>query len=379
MDCEQTSWLTNKEYFQQFRRKTVQNRIPVYGSLNLTNHCNLRCVHCYMPIQAGADDETVKELSTAQWINLIDEITEAGCLYLLITGGEPLLRKDFRRIYSYAKEKGLLVAVFTNGTLITEEVIKLFKELPPRAVEISLYGATAPTYERITGVTGSYEMCISGIRQLIANKINVKLKTVLMTLNRHEFYDMENMAKTYGTNFRVDAAIFPRFNGDRSPLKLRVPPEEVIEKESSDKEKLQTLKAFYESYRSPPATDKLYKCGAGLTAFHIDSSGSLYPCLMAFNYGHNLLDSGFLKVWREIIPLLRKKTTGADYRCNKCQKLILCGYCPGFFHLENNKEDQPSEYLCKTGHLRYEFISDIIKKGGHNDRKRAEEVSLAKL
>ncbi len=135
---------------------------------------------------------------------------------------------------SHAKTNGLLVTVFTNGTLITDEIIQLFKDLPPQSVEISLYGATAPTYEKITGIKGSYKQCRNGIKNLLDHNINVKLKTILMTLNLHEFYDIENIAKNYGVNFRFDPAIFPCFNGNKAPVLLRVDPEEVVEKEFSN-------------------------------------------------------------------------------------------------------------------------------------------------
>jgi MoaA/NifB/PqqE/SkfB family radical SAM enzyme len=213
MDCAQTDWLSDKEYVQHFNRKVAEQRVPLYGSVELTHRCNLRCVHCYLGDKASVRGDGKQELDTAQWISIIDEIAEAGCLNLLITGGEPLLRKDFSEIYCHAKKNGLLVTVFTNGTMITEEILELFQDLPPRAVEISLYGATAATYEKITGIKGSYDQCLRGIQSLLDYGINLKLKTILMTLNRHEFYDIENMAKEYGVEFRFDAAIFPMMTG----------------------------------------------------------------------------------------------------------------------------------------------------------------------
>jgi len=163
-------------------------------------------------------------MSTGKVLDIIDEITDAGCLHLLITGGEPLLRDDFPAIYGHAKKRGLLVTIFSNGTLITERVIGMFRELPPHEVEISLYGATAPTYEKITGVPGSYEKCMLGIKLLAENNIKVNLKTILMTLNSHELSEMEKIARGFGARFRFDAAISPCFGGDKTPLKLRVSP-----------------------------------------------------------------------------------------------------------------------------------------------------------
>ena len=155
------------------------------------------------------------------------------------------MRDDFPEIYRHAKENGLLVTLFTNGTIVTEKIVELFCELPPVEVEISIYGATAEVYESITRVPGSYEKCMRGIRGLLDRGIRVNLKTILMTINRHEFSAMENMARELGVRFRFDAAISPCIDGDKTPLSLRVPPEEAIEKEMSDPAKVQRLEKVF--------------------------------------------------------------------------------------------------------------------------------------
>ena len=375
MNCSQTPWPTNEDYLRAFNKKVTQRRIPLSGTLALTHRCNLKCVHCYLGEQTSSSENLEKELDTTQWKHLIDEITEAGCLYLLITGGEPLLRDDFNDIYRHAKTNGLLVTLFTNGTLITENTLALFDELPPKTVEISLYGATRETYERITRVRGSYEKCIKNIRRLIDFKINVKLKTLLMRLNQHEFFDMENMAKAYGIKFRFDSAVFPGIDGDRAPLRLRVDVEDAVEKEFSDHHRLQQWKDYYMRMRDLPVSDNLYPCGAGLTHFHIDPFGNLQPCLMVTGLKYNLINgntninSRFLTGWKKIIPRIREKKAGTDNPCYTCEKRTLCSFCPAFFKLENGKEDLCSEYLCAMGQLRFEKINEALIIGDHSENE----------
>ncbi len=359
MDCSQTTWLSNKEYLKQFNKKVAQQRIPLSGSIDLTHRCNVRCVHCYLGDKTSTGKSVGKELSTAQWTNIIDDITDAGCLYLLITGGEPLLRNDFADIYSRAKTNGLLVTVFTNGTLITDRILDVFEDLPPYVVEITLYGATAPTYERITGVEGSYERCLRGIQTLLDHHVNVKLKTVLMTYNSHEFYDMENTAKTYGVKFRFDAAIFPCFNGDRTPIGLRVSPEEAVEKEFSDDDRAQRWKDLFERMTELPVSDKLYTCGSGATTFHIDPYGSLKPCLMVNSLKYDLLGGSFLTGWQDVMLGIREKEASAGFFCNQCEQRLFCGLCPGFFETENGAEEVCSEYLCAMGEHRLRALRNL--------------------
>lgn len=366
MDCRPTTQTLNpcsppqdnQEYFREFNKKVTQQRIPVSGTIDLTYGCNLKCRHCYLGDQTGIRENRGKELSTNQWQAIIDEIAEAGCLFLLITGGEPLLRKDFKQIYCHAKTRGLLITVFTNGTLITEDILELFDQFTPKAVEVSLYGATAEIYERITGVPGSHERCLTGIRKLIDHQINVKLKTILMSLNHDEFFAIENMAKKYGIKFRFDAALFPGLEGDKTPVHLRVSAEEAVEKEFSDDARGKEWKDFFERMRELPISDTLYQCGAGLTHFHIDPYGNLQPCLMVKdpNLKYNLKGGRFLTGWNDVVSRIRKKKAGINYHCNQCQMRTLCGFCPGFFQLENGAEEVYSQYLCDMGHLRFEKI-----------------------
>ncbi|UCH92628.1 MAG: radical SAM protein [Candidatus Aminicenantes bacterium] len=362
MECTQTQTreLTNEEFMRQFNKNAAQHRVPISGNLALTHRCSVRCLHCYLGEEVGAWENISKELETAQWKTIIDDITEAGCLYLLITGGEPLLRKDFKEIYRQVKTNGLVVTVFTNATLINEGILELFLELPPKVVEVSIYGASAETHEKITGVKGSYEKCLKGIRRLIDGQINVRLKTILMTLNRHELFDMENMARGLGVKFRFDAAVFPALNGNKTPIKLRVPAEDAVKMEFSDDDRLQQWKDFFERMPKLPVSDSLYQCGAGVTHFHIDPFGNLQPCLMITDLKYNLVNGTFSAGWNEVMPRLRERKPATGYRCNQCQKRAFCGFCPAFFKLENDKEATYSEFLCTMGHLRFEKINKIL-------------------
>jgi radical SAM protein with 4Fe4S-binding SPASM domain len=301
-------------------------------------------------------------MSTEQWKKTIAEIKTAGCLYLLITGGEPLLRDDFAAIYTYAKRQGFLITLFTNGTLVTGEMAKLFRQLPPRRIEITLYGASAAIHDRITGVPGSFVRCLHGVETLLDSGINVALKSVLMTLNLNEFSAIEKLAQSYGVSFRLDAAIFPSFNGDRSVLDLRVDPAQAVAREFANPEALGKLREFLKRFHASEMED-LYPCSAGTTIFHIDPCGYLYPCLMVRKLSYPLLNGSFQQGWNENISRIKEIKSGADSECRGCKQRLLCGYCPGFFELENGTEHIPSPYLCSMGKLRYAMINNEISGG----------------
>ena len=234
MVCPQEDYIDNTEFLRRFVAQARRLRIPLHGSLDLTYRCNLRCVHCYAGPLPNRTQTGHKELTTEQTISIIDQVADAGCLFLLITGGEPLVRKDFRDVYRHAKNRGLFVTVFTNGTRIDEKTISLFEDFPPLAVEISIYGIRAKTHDRVTGVPGSHKRTMKAVELLIDRGIRVTLKTVLMTLNRDELAGMEGLARQRGLKFRFDAMISPRLDGSRSPLKFRVSPDEAVQGELSN-------------------------------------------------------------------------------------------------------------------------------------------------
>jgi radical SAM protein with 4Fe4S-binding SPASM domain len=354
MDCIQTDPISDDQYLEWFFAKTRAQRVPLSGGIELTWRCNLNCVHCYLGAQSVIRKDRHKELTTDQWIGIIDQVTKAGCLHLLITGGDPLLRKDFKAIYTHAKKNGLLVEVFTNGTLITEDVLSLFQELPPLMVEITLYGATGATYEKITGVKGSYKKCIQGIEGLLKNETALTLKTMLISHNCHEFYDIENMAKAYGVRFRFDSTICGCLSGDKTPIKFRVNPEEVVEKEFSNPKRGEEWLKLYE--RPSSNSDALYVCGSGVGVFHVNPYGFLQPCGWVQHLMYDMVNGSFEEGWHKVIPAIRELKLSPDSRCSGCAKKKLCGFCPPLFKIENGREDEPSEYVCSLAEQRWLYI-----------------------
>jgi radical SAM protein with 4Fe4S-binding SPASM domain len=344
------------------REKMVYRRIPAFVSIELTHRCNLRCVHCYLGGEDACPAPERPELPTERWLTLVDEIAAAGCLELLITGGEPLLRRDFAQIYRRAREAGMLLTVFTNGTLIDESILALFCDLPPNHVEISIYGATEGTYEAVTGVPGSHRRCLEGIRSLLECGINACLKTVILELNKHEIREMERMARSLGIDFRTDSSVFPRFDGDRRPLDYRVPAAEAVEVEFGDHERACAWSDYYEKTLGQPEQEKLYTCGAGLTYGNVTPSGELTPCLMIPEPAEQIRTQSFTVAWRASISSIREVEPEADYRCNSCPKRHLCGLCPAFFALESGSDQRPADYICELGEARLRRVR--AGKGG---------------
>ena len=349
MDCPQTEMIEKTDFFE--RIKNSGKRIPLSGSLEVTFRCNLRCAHCYLGDNRSGVPEQ-QELSKEEIFGILDQIADAGTLWFLLTGGEPFVRPDFMDIYRYAVHKGLLVTIFTNGTLLTPKIVAELAEFPPLLVEVTLYGATQATYERITGIPGSYERCLRGIDLLLERGIPLKLKTIVMRWNYDEFEAIKAFTASKGVDFRYDASLVGAMTNGHGPLPLRIKPEEVIALEESNIEMQTELQALLDRTGGKPDNHKLYKCGAGLNSFHIDPYGFLFPCILSRAQNYNLLQGKFTDGWGIFLDQLRSQPSQPNEICDQCNYLILCRNCPGKSHLEHSNMYKPIEYFCQVGHLR---------------------------
>ena len=344
--------------------KADEERFPLDGTLELTHRCNLACVHCYVNLPANDPDARKRELTYEECCRVIDAMVAEGCLFLLITGGEPLLRRDFRDIYLYAKRSGLLITLFTNGCMLTPGTVDFLAEYPPFKIEITLYGASEETYEKVTGVPGAYKKCIRGIRLLRERNIQMSLKTVGLGLNQHEVPDMEQMARELEVDFKYDPEIHPRIDCSHKPCGTRMSPEDVVALEMADPEKAEAWREeFLPENLGVADTDNLYLCGAGTTNFVVDPYGDLEMCLISRHNGHNLREKSFKEGFYEYFPRLRETKRERPTRCRSCELISACSTCPGTSLLEHGDQEEPVDYLCQITHLRAEAFGATATGG----------------
>ncbi len=352
MECPHIPIIKYAQFSEQLCKQSPKKRIPINVSFEPTFRCNLRCAHCYCNLPANDRKVQERELATKEVFRIFDEIAEEGCLWLLITGGEPLLRKDFLEIYTYAKKKGFLITLFTNGTLITTEIADYLVQWPPFEIEISLYGVTSETYERVTGIPGSFKRCQMGIDLLLERQLPLKLKTVVMNLNYDELWKMKEYAERLGVNFRFDTDINQRIDGSKNPANLRLSPEEVLRLDLADEKRVELWREVCEKLIRPPQSDNLFICGAGVFSCHIDPYGQMSVCMISQFQSYDLRCGSFEEGWHQAIPEFLTLKPEEDYPCGKCELISLCGQCPGWAWLENGNLEAPVEYLCRIAYLR---------------------------
>ncbi len=263
----------------------------------LTARCNNECRHCYINLPAADKKAKAKELSLEEIKDVADQALTLGAVWCLLTGGEPLLREDFADVYLHLKKSGLLVSVFTNAVLISDEHVRLFKRYPPKNMEVSVYGVTRETYEKVTRKPGSFEAFSRGLGLLLENGIPVRLKAMALRSNVHELEAISDFCRARTKDyFRFDPFLHMRYDRDRKRnaeiAAERLSPDEIIALERSDPERFQALKEHGCDLILPeehePGCDHLIKCGAGRDSFVIGRRRRRPPLLFPLPPGLRL-------------------------------------------------------------------------------------------
>jgi radical SAM protein with 4Fe4S-binding SPASM domain len=342
-------------------------RVPVNGTIEVSHRCPLQCQHCYNNLPMNDFVARARELTLDDYKKLLDELSDLGCLWLLFTGGEIFARRDFLDIYAYAKRKGFLITLFTNGTMITEKIADFLADLRPFTIEITLYGATKETYEKLTGIPGSYERCLRGIDLLLERKLPLKLKTVALSLTKHEIPMMRQMATDRGVEFMFDAMINPRIDCSSSPLAGRLKPSEIVELDLDNPERVSEWRRLARDHAPGPYVEgesrQIYQCGGGINSFAIDPYGDLSICVLSHVDKYNIRD-GFREGWEQYLLDVRMREISRPTKCTGCGIKSMCGMCAANGELENGDAESPVDFLCQVAHLRAETLDIPVPSHG---------------
>src|ERR1022692_725536 len=189
----------------------------------LTKGCNLRCIHC----RASATElSSPDDLSTETAKAIIDQIAEVSSTILVLSGGEPLFRSDIYQLARYGTDKGLRVALATNGTLVTRQVAQKIVDSGVRRVAISLDGADALTHDAFRGIPGAFDAAIAGFRNLKNLGMSVQINTTIARHNAHQLPQVLELAKSLGADALHTFLLVPVGCGVDIAAEQMVPPEE---------------------------------------------------------------------------------------------------------------------------------------------------------
>jgi len=332
------------------RLQNIERRYPLIGQIELTYRCNLNCVHCYCK---GSENKN-KELPTNDFKRIIKEIHKCGCIFLCFTGGEPLIRDDFLEIYSYARQKGFIITLFTNGLLMSGKILSYLKKFPPHGIEITINGITKPTYESVSRVEGSFEIMMDRIKQLRKDKFNLLFKSNCLKQNRAELAKIKAftdkfLGKKYNRwKFKYDIMIYPRLNGDMEPCKFRLTPLQLLNIKKSESDMWEEYKKGCNGnyLKTTKNENHIYTCTSWSNQFFINPYGRLKFCQFSNKFSSNLKTNSFADGFYYVFPRVVQETFKTNSKCKNCNLRPICYYCPARAKLENGHEEKPVNYYC---------------------------------
>lgn len=331
--------------------------IPLSAHLDLTYRCNERCVHCYL------DHADRGEMSTTEILSLLDEMAEAGVLFLTISGGEIFLRRDFFEILEHARADAFCVRLKTNGVMIREQEARRLADLNVESVQISIYSDRAEVHDEITKLPGSLARSLRAVRLLRENGVRVTIANVAMSKNFSDYHRVQDLSTRLGAHFALDPTVTPMMDGDRSVLDFGIGDSELRAVFGDE-----SLVGNAGEFCAPPApvtADDLdsLPCSAGHTACYISPYGDVYPCVQFPLACGNVRRQKFLDIWRHSPQMSEVRSIRLRdlSSCSSCVHGSSCTRCPGLAFMEGNMRG-PSSLDCQKSFARTGIASENLKR-----------------
>lgn len=342
--------------------KAAKMRIPLSGTFELTPCCNMACKMCYVRMTKSEQEAIAPLHSAKDWLELGRTARDAGLLYLLLTGGEPFLRPDFKEIFQGLHRLGLILSINSNGTLIDEDAAAWLKETPPTRMNITLYGASNETYARLCGNPQGYTQAVRGIRLLREAGISVRINCSLTPYNASDLEGIYAFANQEKLLVQATGYMFPPLRRDESMVGCneRFTPQEAAYQSARIACMMNGEDWYLERMKHdlPPipgesddcpdvgAEGEGIRCRAGKCSFWVTWSGGFMPCgMMPSNHAPNVFDIGFEEAWNQA------KTCASAIRlpakCASCAARDNCKACAAMVFTETGNYHTVPKYRCE--------------------------------
>lgn len=326
--------------------KGAKEGIPVSGTFELTDRCNFNCEMCYIHKKQRKEDP----LTASDWITLGEQAKNAGTVFLLLTGGEPLLREDFSEIYTALIKMGFIISINTNGSLLGN-YIDLFKALPPSRINVSLYGGSDEAYKRLCK-SSSFDTVINNLHKAKEAGLSVRLNSILTPENENDWKKIADIARVAELHLKPTAYSYPavRADGTKETDKKRFTPEQAGEI-LYNIDKYRFNEDFYnkraEKILNTSARDigNKIRCRAGKSSYWITYEGKMLPCGMMNEPTESPLEADILTAFRN----LREKTQliRLPEECRSCEFSDICNVCAAMCKAETGEFNKKPEYICR--------------------------------
>lgn len=347
--------------------------LPIAGSFELTARCNFNCPMCYVHMTEEQVHAVGKELTAQQWLDIAKAAKEKGMVFALLTGGEPLMRKDFFEIYDGMRQMGLLISVNSNGSMLKGKILERFLEAPPFRFNISLYGGSNETYRNMCGIP-TYENVKENIRKLRAAGVDVSLNLSITPYNRDDLAKIYADAVELDVNVRASSYMYPpvRLNGEQYGCGNRLSPEEAARyyvqwdvlrfSEEEFSIRAQNMQRVVDDFHGecPAEGDEGVRCRAGRSSFWMTWDGKMLPCGMMTTPVAYPLETGFDTAWQQI----REGTANVHtpHECMECAYKEVCGVCAAVCLTETGRFDGVPTYICEKTKAQVRITHEVYEE-----------------
>ena len=332
--------------------------LPIAGNFELTARCNFNCPMCYVHLSNEQVAQRGGELTAQQWLDIAREAQKRGMIFALITGGEPLIRKDFFEIYDGMREMGLMISINTNGSMIKGKILEHFLEYPPFRFNISLYGGCNETYQSMCGQP-VYDQVKESIRALRQAGIDVSLNLSVTPFNCKDLPQIYADALELDVNVKASSYMYPpiRINDEQFGCGTRLTAKEAAaysvqwdllrftEEEFDARAKNMANLVLEDREGCPVEEGEGVRCRAGSSSFWMTWDGKMLPCGMMTAPVAYPLENGFEAAWETIKEETGKIHTPA--KCVSCEYKNICGTCAAVAFTETGRFDEVPTYMCE--------------------------------
>lgn len=359
--------------------KAAHNKIPISGTFELTPLCNLDCKMCYISEKKREVEQQGGLLPIDFWLDKAKEAAAQGMLFLLLTGGEPILYPEFFKLYESLQNMGIYLSLNTNGTTLNKETIRFLEKHPPRKLNISIYGASSDTYKNLCGNGSAFEQFMKNLERLAHTNLPVRLRSVLQPENIGDYENMANIADRFHLPLTYVTYAFPPTRRDCSSVgnnhrfspaeaaRIRARYEKDRRTASEYNEYLAEIQQSLKDYKEYPAYGETHvKCQACLAGFWLNWKGELTSCGMLNAPMVDLKNTDFQSGWNQLRTQLEDIRLSED--CAVCPKRKYCNICAASAYTETGAFHQVPQYLCEMTDCFLNIMTDEYRRMFQNEQ-----------
>ncbi|MGN1167061.1 MAG: radical SAM protein [Lachnospiraceae bacterium] len=357
-------------------KKAGKLHIPLSGAFELLPMCNFQCKMCYVR-KSKMEVNAMGGLKSADWwLELAKQAKAEGLLYPLLTGGEPFLREDFQEILGKMLEMGMQVSVNSNASLVDEKMAKWLSHHVPTRINITLYGASEDSYQKLCGNGEAFRNVCNGVFWLKHYGIPIKFNTSITPQNVHDLDEIMEYARKMEVPIQTATYMFPPVRRDNymigknnrlSPEKaglMRVKADFLQNEPEWFVGQSQRYRRFVplEEIKMHEIPENIMRmnCRAGNSSFWLDWQGNMMNCGMHASVYIPMKEKKFADAWKELV----EKTSKIRYSpaCAGCPNVRLCHPCIAMVYNECGDYNGRPDYLCRMNQAAAKYYNEYLEK-----------------